>query len=362
MAQFMDRVTVAQRLVTQVDIDRRAPQLRREAQERAERDRVLAERRREEEAREQERRRLMFQNRIQSAQQYLEQQNLSRARDAYLSALHLKPERANIINARIAEIDILATENHRQRQRQAEEQRIRRQAEDLMRGGSQHRRGWQIEASKRYFQRAAELVAETSMSQLIQDINSTIASLDSLLQRREQLSQEHFCNRDMPGWGNSLGTVSFVSDRTWRVGSQIWSDVVTATACQKPTFMGLMRPQIYSHHPQIYSSDNVISRGIIRYAGFSADCRTLTHLSGDLFSWCAVVRFANQLCPYPWRVPTREDITVLSNSRNPFTGRGASGHSSYWSSQELDANVAILTNRNRSRKDSGHALRCVRDR
>jgi len=93
------------------------------------------------------------------------------------------------------------------------------------------------------------------------------------------------CNTRTPGWGASLGTVGFVTPRTWTVGSQIWSDAVTATSCQKTTFDG-------------------------GYGSFNADCRSNPGF-GDLFSWCAVVRFQRQLCPYPWRVPTREDFRDL---------------------------------------------------
>ena len=93
------------------------------------------------------------------------------------------------------------------------------------------------------------------------------------------------CNYNTPGWGASLGTISFATNQTWTIGNQTWSDAVTATACQKNTFNG---------------------EGI-----FSADCRSNSGFPGDLFSWCAVVRFANQLCPAPWRVPTRQDFINL---------------------------------------------------
>jgi len=61
-----------------------------------------------------------------------------------------------------------------------------------------------------------------------------------------------------------------------------------ATACQKETFSGRSTANNYN-----------------------ADCRSNPYFSGDLFSWCAVARFADQLCPYPWRVPTRQDFIDL---------------------------------------------------
>jgi len=109
------------------------------------------------------------------------------------------------------------------------------------------------------------------------------------------------CNTNTPGWGNSLGRVSFVSDRTWTVGNQIWSDAVTAAACQKTTFDG----GTVTTYPLI----NLI-----------ADCRSNTAVyAGDLFSWCAVVRFADTLCPHPWRVPTVRDFVLLDRA---FGGTG----------------------------------------
>ncbi|MCL2412594.1 MAG: hypothetical protein FWC98_00465 [Bacteroidales bacterium] len=101
------------------------------------------------------------------------------------------------------------------------------------------------------------------------------------------------CNRRSPGWGYSLGQISFASNRTNAISgngvTQIWSDAVTATACQKTSFYG----------------------GFTDSDHFSADCRSNPNSPGDLFSWCAVVRFAEQLCPYPWQVPTMQDFIDL---------------------------------------------------
>jgi len=101
------------------------------------------------------------------------------------------------------------------------------------------------------------------------------------------------CNFDTPGWGNTLGTVSFHTNQIWTIEgygiSQIWSDAITATNCQKTTFNG----------------------GDVETQSFNADCRSNPDFSGDLFSWCAVVRFADVLCPYPWRVPTQQDFINL---------------------------------------------------
>jgi len=48
--------------------------------------------------------------------------------------------------------------------------------------------------------------------------------------------------------------------------------------------------------------------------GHNADCRENRRRYGNLFSWCAVVRFQNELCPAPWRVPTTEDFKTLNTT------------------------------------------------
>jgi len=110
------------------------------------------------------------------------------------------------------------------------------------------------------------------------------------------------CNHNLPGWGATLGTISWgtIGNTNIETGTteitgtdgrpnQIWSGAVFASACaEKTTFDG-------------GSTGN-----------FNADCRNAyTELTGHFFSWCAVVRFAHQLCPYPWRVPKAEDFANL---------------------------------------------------
>ncbi|MCL2683179.1 MAG: hypothetical protein FWE63_06850, partial [Bacteroidales bacterium] len=96
------------------------------------------------------------------------------------------------------------------------------------------------------------------------------------------------CNGNIPGWGGSLGTVSFATDSIWVIGTQVWSDAVQATNCSSRT------------------SYNGGSAG-----NFNADCRSKPDYKGDFFSWCAVVRFQNELCPGNWRVPTMQDFIDL---------------------------------------------------
>jgi hypothetical protein len=104
------------------------------------------------------------------------------------------------------------------------------------------------------------------------------------------------CNGDLPGWGAKTGAVSFVSDSVWTIGSQTWSDAVTTTSCrEKTTYDGTKTA--YNHNA--------------KYNGHNADCRSNPEQKGDLFSWCAVIRFATFLCPSPWRVPTADDFREL---------------------------------------------------
>ncbi len=85
----------------------------------------------------------------------------------------------------------------------------------------------------------------------------------------------------------TLGTIGFASTKTWTVGTQTWSDAVTATYCQKTT----------------YNAANS--------SPYNSDCRTNPSYSGDLFSWCMVAAYTAQLCPSPWRVPTSSDFVTL---------------------------------------------------
>ncbi len=88
----------------------------------------------------------------------------------------------------------------------------------------------------------------------------------------------------------SIFSASFATDKTWTVGSQVWSDAVISTDCDKTEFRGGSG-----------SSPNV-------------DCCSNPSYSGDLFSWCVVVKYANTLCPAPWRVPTKDDFIALDKA------------------------------------------------
>jgi len=189
------------------------------------------------------------------------------------------------------------------------------------------------------------------------------------------------CNLEIPGFGVSLGEVSFASNQEWTIVgngiTQIWSDVVQAQNCRGRT----------TYHGGHWGSQN-----------FYADCRSNPDQKGDLFTWCAVIRFQDELCPLPWRVPTQQDFIDLDrafggNDQNRtdvairdryFTDWGAtySGYCNqngrldtqglwafYWASTEYAAATASLLAldvngfvgpRRDSVKYRGFALRCVR--
>jgi uncharacterized protein (TIGR02145 family) len=89
-----------------------------------------------------------------------------------------------------------------------------------------------------------------------------------------------------------LGIVSFVSTTTYKIGTQIWSSPVQATGCGNSFNGG--------------SADD-----------YKADCRDNTNAAyGDLFSWIAVLMYADRLCPSPWRVPTVSDYCELHKVLN----------------------------------------------
>jgi len=155
--------------------------------------------------------------------------------------------------------------------------------------------------------RSDEIIDETvslkNNKPSVDRINVTTTTIDTITEAEQDDKQttlfcetkisEQGCNFKIPGWGKSLGVVSFATDRTWTVGSQTWSDAVTTTNCQKKSFNGSDDPKIWN---------------------YNADCRSNPDYPGDFFSWCAVVRFQDELCPEPWRVPTHWDFISLDRT------------------------------------------------
>ena len=97
------------------------------------------------------------------------------------------------------------------------------------------------------------------------------------------------CNRRT--WPTDLGTASFASRNTWTITgngiTQIWSDAVQTVHCSNNTFF------------EETENFNTIN------------CRSNPGFPGDFFSWGAMFEIGYQLCPHPWRVPTRQDFIDL---------------------------------------------------
>ena len=102
------------------------------------------------------------------------------------------------------------------------------------------------------------------------------------------LSVESSC-RGANNLSSGVGTASFKTATTWKVGEQEWSDIVLASACTaKTTFLG----------------------GNEKENKYNVDCRSNPGY-GDLFSWCAVIKYQDVLCPDGWRVPTKNEFIAL---------------------------------------------------
>lgn len=128
----------------------------------------------------------------------------------------------------------------------------------------------------------------------------TVTSAESGRTAECVLTVDKTCNSDTPGWGAAgLGTISFKTDKTWTVEGEEWSDAVTSSVCNtKTTFV--FGPSL---------------------GNYCAECRNNPGYNGDLFTWCAVIRFQDELCPDGWRVPSMEEFQELDRS---FGGTGSS--------------------------------------
>ena len=162
--------------------------------------------------------------------------------------------------------------------------------------------------------------------------------------------------------------VGFASTDTYTRNNIMLSAPVTVTTCQKTSYSGG-------------------SSG-----AYQASCRTNPGYDGDYFSWCMVVQYASQLCPSPWRVPTRDDYCQyagLSAGCRSYTSVGragvhgwmtggyASGSSPinqggagyYWSANEYSetdgyriyTQTAYAYYGYNEEKRYGYTLRCVQD-
>jgi hypothetical protein len=89
------------------------------------------------------------------------------------------------------------------------------------------------------------------------------------------------------------------STKTWRVGSQVWSDAIRIPACNKEAFTS---------------------------STATTQCRSYTSGTSTwyYYNWVYVDENQNTLCPSPWHVPSREEVVTL-NVQLGGTGANISG-------------------------------------
>ncbi len=103
---------------------------------------------------------------------------------------------------------------------------------------------------------------------------------------------------DHPKWG----AITFLTSDTVIISkdgkTQIWSDVV-------------MVENVDATYAPYAPGDTIFAASIIENPGY-----------GNMFSWQAVNDYGSALCPYPWRIPSREDFVELDQLLGG-TGSGA---------------------------------------
>ena len=91
-----------------------------------------------------------------------------------------------------------------------------------------------------------------------------------------------------------ITSARFLTDETWEVGDFEWSDVVISDQCAAED-----------------SEWNPADHGGALATGFMTHCRQSADGLGHGFTWCAVMRFHDILCPGDWRVPVAQDFINL---------------------------------------------------
>ena len=89
-----------------------------------------------------------------------------------------------------------------------------------------------------------------------------------------------------------LGAVTFRSETTWPVGTQVWSDAVMAERARGKSTYG---------------------DGATDADGRLIDCIENGDYA-DLFSWGVVNKYGDYMCPGDWRVPTMDDFVTLDKA------------------------------------------------
>lgn len=138
--------------------------------------------------------------------------------------------------------------------------------------------------------------SNASVASVDGDVFTALASGASILTASAEGMDDVTCKLTVEGTcgetdglgAGGVGTASFKSGETWTVGEQEWSDVVLTSNCTAKTTY----------------------KGGTSSGDFNSDCRDNPGY-GNLYSWCAVIKYQDILCPDGWRVPTRDEFIAL---------------------------------------------------
>jgi uncharacterized protein (TIGR02145 family) len=86
----------------------------------------------------------------------------------------------------------------------------------------------------------------------------------------------------------NLGTISFLNQNTWQIGNQIWSAPVTISYCKKKDYDG--------GKDGAYKADG---------------CENISDNYAQLFSWCLIRQYEEEISINGWRIPTQTDFEEL---------------------------------------------------
>jgi uncharacterized protein (TIGR02145 family) len=96
------------------------------------------------------------------------------------------------------------------------------------------------------------------------------------------------------------------SAKTWKVGNQIWSDVINIPTCDNGTFT------------------------VSNEVPYCCSYTTTNKIKYYYYNWPYVNKYQNTLCPSPWHVPTLDDFITLDLAFKDGTGKNRSGVDLTW--------------------------------
>jgi uncharacterized protein (TIGR02145 family) len=105
-----------------------------------------------------------------------------------------------------------------------------------------------------------------------------------------------------------LGEVYFITDNTYVIGNQEWSDAVQASGSRTD-----LPPGYPDDHGKFFDGGQDGGETYYPDARVNNDPLWIATEKeyGDLFSWCAVSQYRKTICPDGWRVPSPKDFQAL---------------------------------------------------